>query len=389
MRRRAFRASRACPVGADDPVDDASATTRAVPVRLRDRLDLRPRLARVRTSLPAVAQLVVAATGAYAFAHLVLGHAAPVLAGTVALSSLGLVRDARPRRVAETVAGMLLGIVVAELLLWGIGPGWWQLAVTLGAVLLLARLFSPQAGFALAAAIQGLIVLLFPLSSTDAAWARLIDGAVGSVAALLVTALIPRNPRAELLREARELFREADAAIAAIVQGLHRGDRLRAERGLEKARALDPLVRAWHESLDSAAAVARISPFLRRRRTELDRHRRVLAATDLAVRNLRVIGRRAAYLLDDGIARPVPADVLAGLGRGLALVGESLGDIEQEPVARESVLAIAAHLNPADVLPGAGAGEQDLVAAMRPLAVDLLTAAGLSGADARRSVPRL
>jgi uncharacterized membrane protein YgaE (UPF0421/DUF939 family) len=370
-------------------VDEQSADTRSIPLRLRDRIDPRPRFARAAASVPAVTQIVVASAGAYAFAHFVLGHGSPVLAGTVAVSSLGLVRDARPRRVAETVAGMLLGILVAELLLWAIGPGWWQLAVTLAVVLLLARVLSPQPSFAIAAAIQGLIVLLFPLASTDAAWQRLADGAIGGVAALLVTALIPRNPRAELLRDARALFTAADAAIGAMVQGLRRGDRLRAERGLEKARALDPLVRAWQESLDSAAAVARISPFLRRRRTELERYRRVLAASDLAVRNLRVVGRRAAYLLDDGVARPVPADVLAGLGRGFALVGASLDDIAQEPVARETVQSIAGHLDPERMLPDATSGEHTLLAAMRPLAVDLLTASGLDDAAARAAVPRI
>jgi uncharacterized membrane protein YgaE (UPF0421/DUF939 family) len=370
-------------------VEEASADTRSVPVRVRDRFDPRPRFARAAASWPAIAQIVVASTGAFAFAHFVLGHVSPVLAGTVAVSSLGLVRDARPRRVAETVAGMLLGILVAELLLWAIGPGWWQLAVTLAVVLLLARLFSPQASFAIAAAIQGLIVLLFPLASTDAAWDRLADGAVGGVAALLVTALIPRNPRAELLRDAKALFAAADAAIGAMAQALRRGDRLRAERGLEKARALDPLVRAWQESLDSATAVARISPFLRRRRTELDRYRRVLGATDLAVRNLRVVGRRAAYLLEDGAPHPVPADVLAGLGRGLALVGASLDDIAQEPVAREAVRTIAVHLDPSRMLPGGSSGDHNLLVAMRPLAVDLLTASGVDDAAARAAIPRV
>ena len=62
--------------------------------------------ARRACSTPSIAilQIVVATTGAYAFAHYVLGHPAPLLAATVCVSSLGLVRDARPRRVLETVA---------------------------------------------------------------------------------------------------------------------------------------------------------------------------------------------------------------------------------------------------------------------------------------------
>ncbi|MFT4211713.1 MAG: FUSC family protein [Microbacterium sp.] len=363
--------------------------TTTVPVRVRDRLDPRPGLRRARESVPAVIQIVIAATAAYAFAHFVLGHAAPVLAGTVAVSSLGLVRDARPRRVIETVVGMMLGVLISEGVVWAIGSGWWQLPIVLALVLLVARTISSQPAFAIAAAVQGLIVMLFPTAGTVAVLARPLDGLVGGASAILMTVVVPRNLRGELLREARALFASAERAVTASAEGLARGDRRHAERGLDRARRLDLLVRAWQESLESATAVARISPFLRRRRAELERQRRVLAAMDLAVRNLRVVGRRAAYLVDDGRRRPIAADVLAGLGRGMALIGQSLEDISLEPAARDLLRPIAAHLDPARMLPDASLGEQSLVSAMRPLAVDLLTAAGMPAAEARDAVPRI
>ncbi|MFN8085699.1 MAG: hypothetical protein U0Q04_01645 [Microbacterium sp.] len=102
------------------------ADTRAVPTGLRGRISPRRGLDRVRGSLGAIAQIVLAATGAFAFAHYVLGHPAPLLAATVTISSLGLVRDARPRRVAETVVGMVLGILIAELIVLVAGIGWWS-----------------------------------------------------------------------------------------------------------------------------------------------------------------------------------------------------------------------------------------------------------------------
>ncbi|MDQ1131068.1 aromatic acid exporter family protein [Microbacterium sp. SORGH_AS_0888] len=367
----------------------AGPVTQPVPVRWHDRLDPRPAFARAGQSLPAIVQIVIAATAAFAFAHFVLGHETPVLAGTIAVSSLGLVRDARPRRVVETVVGMMLGVLVSEALLRIVGTGWWQLPIVLAAVLLVARLFSPQPGFAIAAAIQGLIVLLFPGADTEAVMARPLDGAVGGAAAILLTVVVPRSFRRELRHDARALFAAADAAVAAIVQGLESGQSRRADRGLEKARGLDPLVRAWRESLDSATAIARISPFLRRRRGELERQRRILLAMDLSVRNLRVVGRRAAYVLDDGVPRPVAADVLDQLARGMALVGECLEDIALEPAAREALRATAAHLHPAELLPDASLGDHSLLTAMRPLAVDLLTAAGAPPDDARAAIPRI
>lgn len=359
--------------------------TAPIPTGWKARADVRSGLRRVRDSAPAIVQIVVAATVAYVFAHFVLAHPAPLLAATVTISSLGLVGDARPRRVLETVIGMVVGILVAELILLVAGSGWWQLAITLAASLLVARLLSEQPGFAIAAAIQSAIVMVIP---ANAPFLRLIDGVVGGVAALLVTALVPRSPLRGVTRDAHALFAAFDAASATIVQALRRGDRLRAERGLHKARALQPLVDRWSVALESGVAIARISPFLSRQRAELQRQERVRANLDLAVRNLRVIARRSVYVCDDGNARPVVADLLAELAAGARLIGESLDDISFEPPAREAIRAVAGRLDPGALSGGGDSVDVNLLGALRPLAVDLLTASGMPPADARAALPR-
>ena len=364
---------------------DTAAITQPVPTGWRARLDLRPQAARVRGSAMAIVQITVAATAAWAFAHYVVGHPAPLLAATVTISSLGLVRDARPMRVLETVVGMLVGILVAEGFVVVVGPGWWQLALALGVTLLVARFLSPYPPFAIMAGIQASIVMSLPASEP---FSRLVDGSVGGVAALVVTALIPRNPRREEARDGHAVFAAAESAARAVVQGLRRGDAVRAMRGLEKARAIAPRIDDWRASLDSSLAIAGFSPWLRPQRAELRRHHAVLQAMDLATRNLRVVARRAAYLCEDGERRPVPADVLAELMRAAALVGESLDDISLQPAAREAITAVASRLDPLRMLPGGTHGEQNLITAMRPLAVDLLTATGMSPADARAVLPR-
>jgi uncharacterized membrane protein YgaE (UPF0421/DUF939 family) len=361
-------------------------TTTAVATGWRKRMDPRRGFARVQGSSIAILQIVVATTGAFAFAYYVLGHSAPLLAATVCISSLGIVRDARPRRVFETMLGMLLGILVAELLLIVAGSGWWQLALTLGLTLVVARFLSPQASFAIAAAIQGMIVMVI---TADAPFLRLTDGVVGGIAALLVTALIPRTLAREEARDGAAVYRAMDSAMGTLTQALRRGDRLRAERGLEKARGLQSLVDGWATTLDSGIAIARISPFLRRQRSELNRHERMRQSTDLATRNLRVIARRAVYVCDDGRARPLAADLLSDLSRATGLIADSLTDISLEPVAREAVRSVASRLDPVLLLPDASLGEQNLIAAFRPFAVDLLTATGMPGPEARASVPRI
>ncbi|MDE0547139.1 aromatic acid exporter family protein [Microbacterium sp. C7(2022)] len=360
--------------------------TTSIPTRWHHRFDPRPGLRRVRDSGIAIVQIVVAATLAYWFAAAVLGHPTPLLAATVTVSSLGLVRDARPVRVVETIFGMLVGILVAELLLMLVGSGVWQLALSVTFALVIARFLSPKPSFAIAAAIQSIIVMALPVGVP---FVRLLDGIVGGVAALLVTSLIPRNPLREAARAAESAFVDFADAANTIMQSLHRGSRIRAERGLEKARALQPGIDAWGASIESGLAVARISPFTRARAVELRRHERVHGALDLATRNLRVIARRALYLMDDGQSRPVVADIIGEILRGADVIRGSIADIALELQAREHLIAVAAHLDPREVVPDGSLGEQNLVAALRPLVVDLLVAAGMTHADARAAVPRI
>lgn len=371
---------------APDRAGEPPAVTAPISTGWRARLRPRRGLERTRDSASAVVQIVVAASVAYAFAHVVLGHTAPLLAATVTISSLGLVRDARPRRVLETVIGMLVGVLVSELIVVLVGSGTWQLALALFATLLIARFLSAQPSFAIAAAIQSVIVIAIPGSLP---FVRLIDAVVGAVAALLATALLPRRPHREVSKAGHALFAAFDSAAAAVVQALRRGDRMRADRGLEKARALQPLVDDWRTSLDSGLAVARISPFLRRQRTELQRQDRIRASLDLATRNLRVIARRVVYALDDRQPRPIAADLLGQIARGADLLGQSIDDIALEPVALEALRAVAARLDPTALAPDSSLGDQNVISALRPLVVDLLTAAGMSAADARATMPRI
>ncbi|MGZ0713061.1 FUSC family protein (plasmid) [Coraliomargarita sp. W4R53] len=364
----------------------SSPQTTTIPTRWHSRFDPRPGVRRVRDSGIAIVQIVVAATVAYWFAVDVLAHPTPLLAATVTVSSLGLVRDARPIRVVETIIGMLVGILVAELLLIIAGSGVWQLALSIGAALVVARFISPKASFAIAAAIQAIIVMALPVGVP---FVRLIDGLIGGIAALAVTALIPRNPLRGVMRDATATFAALHDAVATLSHALRTGDRIRAARALEKARALQPLVDNWGASVESGVAIARISPFTRRRRFEIARQARVQRSVDLVVRSLRVVARRAVYLADDGVAREVAADLIRDIFRGADLIRESLADISLEPEARAHLLAVAAHMDPTELVPDASMGDQNLVAALRPLVVDLLIAAGTNERDARDAVPRI
>lgn len=355
---------------------------------LRRRIALGDAWQRLVGSIPAVLQVSLTAIAAYAFAHYVLGHAVPLLAVTVTISSLGFVRDARPVRVLETAVGMSVGIALAEVLLLGFGQGTWQLGVALVLTLLVARFLSPAASFAIAAAVQSALVMLLP-APDGGPFVRTLDGLVGGVFALIATAVIPRDPRRSARRDAQRLIDEHIRTLASLVAALRLGDVEEADRALARARATQPALESWRSTLDSGLAIARISPFLRSAVFDLERQRTMLSGMDLATRNLRVIARRIDYVSRDGAARPELADLLARTSVALGILAQSVGDVAQQPIARQSLLEIAKHLDPLEMLPDASVSEQALILVVRPYLVDLLTATGVSTADAQAALPSL
>ncbi|MEJ3403796.1 FUSC family protein [Rathayibacter sp. YIM 133350] len=350
------------------------------------RFDVRTSWNRVRDSWPAILQITITALASWAFAHYVLGHPSPLIAAIMVISALGFVRDARPVRVLETVLGMTLGIALAEALLLAFGGGLLQYGIALALTLLVARFLSETGAFAVAAAVQCSLVMLTP-PPLGGPFTRTIDAVVGGVFALLATALIPRDPRRAATRAGRRLLAEHEAVFGDLATALRSGSADDAAEALTRARSLDALAAEWSSAVESGRAIARISPFLRRSRFDLERQAGMLAAIDLCTRSLRVLARRTVYVARDGAPRPAIADLFERVGTTMGLVQASLADVAQQPVARASLSAIAVHLDPVAMLPSGAFADRNLVQAVRPYIVDALSATGLDADDARAMLP--
>lgn len=345
---------------------------------IRRRLDARVALRRMVASVPAAVQIVVAVVAAYSFARFVVGHEMPLVAVAVTISTLGFARDARPRRVLETVIGILIGIALAEVLLLLVGTGVWQVGVVLLATLLVARLVSPSNAFAIAAGVQSMLVLLVP-APEGGVFVRSIDGLIGGVFALLVTALIPRDPRKIARDDTRTLVLIISEAVDTVVTALQRADESAAHLALERLRRTQAVIDDATESLDTARAVARISPFLRKHVPALNRQAALNTGLDLASRHLRLITRRIEFLVSDGTARPELAGLLDRVGAAIAKL----------PDSRAELATLARELDPEVVLPDAEVTDAILVHLLRPLVVDLLVATGMPIDEARALLPEV
>jgi uncharacterized membrane protein YgaE (UPF0421/DUF939 family) len=354
--------------------------------RLQRRLDLTIVTRRAVSSIPAAAQIVVGVLLSYSFAHFVLGHAAPLLSVTVVLSTLGFSRDARPRRVLESVIGILVGIVLSELILLLVGQGVWQIALVLFVTILVTRAASANPAFAVVAATQGMLVLLIP-PPPGGPFVRSIDALVAGVVALLITALVPRDTRRIAARDAHNLASALSQAMASLLEGVLDSNEPAANLAVERLRKTQQLIDNWSAALDSAFAVARISPFLRGQLPDLRRQQALLTGFDLAARHLRVIARRVYFLLKDGGGRGELPELLGSVAAAVDLLGASIDDPTARVRAAGTLRELAPTLDPATLMPHAPVSESVIVMLVRPLVVDLLVATGVRADEARALLP--
>lgn len=349
---------------------------------------VRQSLTRAVESIAPIFQIVLAATAGYSIAHFGFGHSAPIFSVTVAITALGFTRDARPRRVIETAIGMIVGIALSELLLMTLGQGLLQMALVLLISLLAARFISSSASFALTVGIQAMLVQILP-DPEGGAFLRSVDGLVGGVMALLFTALIPRDPRGIANRDAEKLFEVFIDSVEALRVATKHVDEKVVDEALLKVRRSQPLIDNWRLSLDSAVAIAKISPFLRKYRDELSGQLRLMRGMDLATRNLRVVVRRVDFLVKDGEPRPYLADLFEQIRDAAMLLASGLEDLSKRRDAQRQLVYIIHQLDPKRFGIGDQLREASVLLLLRPLLVDLLCASGMSEEDARAELPAI
>lgn len=348
--------------------------------------NFRESVRRVLESLAPSLQITISATLAYIVAHYWLGHEIPFLAVTVTITSLGLTRDARPRRIAQTAAGMVTGIALSETMLLIFGKGYWQMSALILLVLLLARFVTNSSTFALAAATQSALVYL-TVAPLGGPFMRSLDGLIGAAVSLLATALIPRDPRGLARTDAQKLFEVFLESLEAIKVALKNSDVQTADATLNTVRRTQPLIDNWRMSLDSAIAISRISPFLRKYQDELRGQLRLMRGMDLATRNLRVVVRRIDFLIRDGQRRPYLVELIEQIEAGVVTLRQGIDDPEQEHEALEIFLEIIHQLDPKKFGIADQLREASVLLLLRPLLIDLLCAAGMPAEEAKAELP--
>ncbi|MDY7089941.1 MAG: FUSC family protein [Actinomycetota bacterium] len=345
-------------------------------------------LRRTRHGLALALQAGVAAGIAWFIANEVIGQPSPFFAPIAAVITLASSVGQRVRRTAELVLGVAIGIGIGDTIILLIGSGPWQI----GLIVLLAVLVATGVGGGTPLVVQSAssAVLVATLtSSTGLPWTRFFDALVGGGVGLAVmTLLLPLNP----LNVVR---RAADPALRALADGLHRigagmaeRDRATIEDALARLRAAEATFAAFSAAVTAARENVAFAPARWRNRGALALYVDGADHITYALRNCRVMSRRADTALGDDETIPAVLPVSVGLlGDAVDLLRHEWAKGVEPVAARERALRAAAECGKA-YDEGVGFSGGVIVAQIRTTATDLLRASGVDYAEAPRLVRR-
>lgn len=336
----------------------------------------------------------ICAVGAYYFSELVLGHQGPLFAATSAIIALGFSRDPRLRRVLEVGLGCTIGIAIGDMLLHWLGTGIWQAALVLFISILVARFLDSGAIFTTQLALQSLLVVLLPIPA-GGPFTRSIDALVGGCFALIVTLLLPRDPRREPKDDLKSVLGELAMVLRECASAVSYNDSTTAWHALVRARNQQVRIDEMRSGLRGSVEIARLSPIYRRHFSEVSGLSWRMERVDYAMRSSRVLARRLTTVINNAALSDAGsthlAEVLSDTATVLDELAAALAENKAHPSishARDSLADIARGLHPKTLEITRLEGEA-VVLLFRTLMVDLLETAGMEPAEARATMPNL
>lgn len=264
---------------------------------------------RVLNSFWSVLQAAVAAALSWLVAHRVLGHTQPFFAPIAAAIALSTSQIQRSRRIAQMIAGVLLGIGVAEVLtpLLGISTA------ALGVIVLVTMVVALAAGvgffgdgmmFPNQAVASAVLVVTVHRHGTGAE--RAIDVLVGGAIALVLgVGLFPAEPLRLLADAESDLLRMLATRLGEVVAQLREGRDATTAWALDTGHAIHRQVSALTRARATARMNVRIAPRRFHLRALVDAEVDRTARFDLLA-NAVLSLIRAATLRTDGRQAPPP-----------------------------------------------------------------------------------
>jgi uncharacterized membrane protein YgaE (UPF0421/DUF939 family) len=351
----------------------------------RSRASVRQRLTRLRHQWFFIVQCALTAAVAWWVATVLLDHEIPFFAPVAAIISLGMSYGQRLRRVIDVAIGVAIGVLVGDLFVHWFGSGVWQIAVVAMTAMTIAVLLGAGTMLVSQAGVQSIIVTTL-VAQQGGALDRWLDALVGGFVALLATTVVPASPLRKPRAQAAVVVAELSGILTCTARALRDKDLGLATSALARARssqhALDELRALSAEGI----AVVRLSPFRRRHLPSVQAIADLLEPLDLAIRNIRVLVRRASVAVRKGEEVPAPyVDLISALAEVTGEIAAELGEPGLAVGSREALTAIAESTSM--VSPHRSLSAEVIRAQVRSAVVDLLILTGLTYDEAVARVP--
>ncbi|HEY2771717.1 MAG TPA: FUSC family protein [Solirubrobacteraceae bacterium] len=334
--------------------------------------------ARVHAHVWPILQTAAAAVGAWYLAVALGVEHRPAFASIAAVISLGAAFGERRQRAVQLVAGVMLGIVVADLLVRAIGGGLPQIGLLVVLAMLAAVVLGGEELLVGEAAVSAILVAT--LSST--ATVRLLDVLIGGGVALAVHTLIfPPDPVTGAARATGAVFGELGSVLRDAAAALTAGDVRHAQAACDAAEELDQRITELRQAITVGSDTARWAPLRRSSRAAVEGYSRTAAHAELAGRSVRVLTRTVLAHVRAG--RDTPPE-LAGAVRELGLAAWELPAQFEEPWRGGDVLRMA--LQAAGLATAAAARTPDIsggeiAGRVRSIAIDIVRASEAGETD--------
>jgi uncharacterized membrane protein YgaE (UPF0421/DUF939 family) len=351
-------------------------------------VSVRDRFHRVRISLGLSTQTAIAAGLSWLVAHEVLGHIQPFFAPIAAVVVLAVSVGQRLRRAVELVAGNAVGILLGEVIILAIGRGAWQVALVVLLAVLLAVFVGGSAPLvSQAASSASLVATLIPLEE-NYFFSRFVDAVVGgSIGVGVMALLLPLNPLTVVQRAAGPILTELAAGLTATARALEKRDADLAVSTLDSLRDTEDHLRGYSEGISAAKEISAVAPWRWRSRNVLGQYVDSYPHVARALRNTRVVTRRAQTMIVD--AEGVPPELVEAvdaLAEAVTWLRHELAS-EAEPMASRAATLRAVKLSAEGYHDGGlGFSGGVVVAQIRSIATDLLSASGVEHDEVRRMI---
>ena len=351
----------------------------------RSRASVVQRLARLRHRSFFIVQCSSAAAVAWWVATTLLHHQGAFFAPVTVMLSLGMSYGQRLRRVIEVTIGVAIGVLVGDIFVDLFGSGVWQTAVVAMTAMSIAVLFGAGTMLVTQAGVQSIIVTTL-VAQPGLALSRWLDAVIGGGVALLAATITPASPIRKPRAQAAVVVTELSAILTCTARALQQSDMDLATATLTRARSSEHALDELRDLSAEGIAVVRLSPFRRHHLPGVQAIADLMEPLDRAIRNIRVLVRRASVAVRTGEEVPAPyVDLISSLADVTSEIADQLGERRLATGSRAALTTIAQSSSPVE--PQTSLSAEVIRAQVRSVVVDLLMLTGLTYVEACARVP--